>query len=157
MGLEITLSTSQTQAASDIERLFEQPVTGEFPLVAILGLSGVGKDTLWAAIRNRFPKSTFVDYHSIGGSKKDRLRKRHFVTTVIPAETSRLEWPGDIHFVVVKGMTKEETRNYVRQRVPANTNIERIVKHSLGIPYSQRGFYQEICLMRKVHYLQAPI
>lgn len=132
--MEVNLSQSQEQAAGDIRALLRRPTTGGVePLVAIHGLSGVGKDTLWSVIQDEFSDTTFVDYHSMWQLKEPEVQRR-YVTTVIPAETTRLKWPKDIHLVTVRGMTEEEIRDYISERAEEGRDIEKIVQQSLGIP-----------------------
>ena len=131
--MEGYLSESQRMAAEQIRGLLRQPNRGKAPpLVGIVGLSGVGKDALWSAVQKEFPHAKFVGCSSIPEISPKTNRK--YVTTVIPAETVELTWPGDINFVTVKGMTEEETRKYVGQRAGKNRDIEKIVRQSLGIP-----------------------
>lgn len=140
------LHSGQQQALEQLVQIVDQPVEGDFAtVVALTGISGVGKDSLWDAVKDRFGEKKFVPDYSLEFSPEEyQSRRGNIFTTTTPLELERLRWKGRVVPVVVKGMTADEMSTYLTQFRDkfGNFTEEQLVTYSLGIPLVAQRFFQ---------------
>ena len=146
----LILHSGQKEALEQIVQIVEQPAEGDFPrIVALTGISGVGKDLLWDAAKDKFGDDNFVpDYSLQFEPRRYRSRKGNIFTTVIPLELGMIRWPGDIVSVIIKGMNPDEMSGYLTQFTSkfGEFTEEQLVEYSLGIPLLAQRLLQNQCI-----------
>ncbi|HIJ11684.1 TPA: hypothetical protein HA278_06510, partial [Candidatus Woesearchaeota archaeon] len=129
----------------ELVQVVEQPVEGRLCVIALTGISGVGKDSLWDSIKDNFGEKRFVPHYSLEFSPEEyRHRKGHIFTTTTPIELARLNWRGEVVPIIVKGMNADEMSTYVTQFSErfGKLSQEQVVEYSLGIPLLAQRFFQ---------------
>ncbi|MBT4446918.1 hypothetical protein HOA92_07440 [archaeon] len=130
----ITLHSGQIAALEQLTKILSEPQPiDKARILALTGISGVGKDTAWKTIAADYPDKIFTPHYMLRSPIIGKGYTR--VTTTTQSEFSKYS-RDPVTAIIVKGMNEEETVRYLDSSGKdfGKISMDQLIEHSLGIP-----------------------